>query len=273
MKDLIANLSNFVPQLRVGQTVAAGNTTTVAGPPGIVTFGGDGGPASAARLFGPGSLSFDTSGDLYLTDGGNNRVRRIDTTTTITTVAGNGVGGFSGVPGIATAAEIQPGGLAFDLGSLYLTSSSSRVLQDAGNFISIVTNTTGVTNPPSADGTPATQAHMGAASIVFDQSGNLYVADSVNNRIWKVDTSGKVKTVAGGGTVVIDGVVVLSATATQARLFGPGSLAFDPSGNLYTVDGSRDRILKVTAHNLNQPLDGKRDRHNLRRHRDAWLLR
>ena len=78
---------------------------------------------------------------------------------------------------------------------------------------------------------------MSAASIAFDTAGHLYVGDPFNFRIWKIDSTGTVKTVVGSGAVIIDGTTVLSATAKQARLFGPGFIAFDPSGNLYTTDG------------------------------------
>jgi sugar lactone lactonase YvrE len=91
---------------------------------------------------------------------------------------------------------------------------------------------------------------------VFDPAGNLYVADGFSHRIWKVDTNGIATIVAGGGAMIIDGVAVVSAEATQARLFGPGSLALDASGNLYTSDGPKLRILKIAAHGTNQPLDG-----------------
>lgn len=239
-----------------GQTVAAGNIATVSGPPGIMTFSGDGGSASAARLFGSGSLVFDPSGNLYFTDGGNNRVRRIDSNGTITTFAGDGIAGFSGVPGSATAAEIQPGSLAFSSGNLYLTNNTTRVLEDAGNDLTIVTNTSGLATPIPAGPTPAAAARFSAASIVFDPAGNLYVADSFNHRIWKVDTNGIATVVAGGGATVIDGVTVVSAEAIQARLFGPGSLALDASGNLYASDAAKLRILKIAAHGTNQPLDG-----------------
>jgi sugar lactone lactonase YvrE len=246
-----------------GQTVAAGNIATVAGPPpSSLIFSGDGEPASAAHFFGPGSLCFDPSGNLYVVDSGNNRIRRIDPAGTITTIAGNGLPNYDPtlVPGMATGAQIQPGNLAFHGGALYLTNNTLRVLKVAGNAISVVANTTGTpTGPsgvPSADGTLAINAEMAAASVAFDKAGNLYVGDPFNFRIWKIDSTGTVKTVVGSGTVILDRTTILSATAKQVRLFGPGFMAFDPNGNLYTTDGPRNRILKVTANGLNQPLDG-----------------
>ena len=242
-----------------GQTVAAGTITTVAGPQGVVTFGGEGGPATTARLFpGPG-IAFDPEGSLYISDSGNNVVRRMeppltDPTRTIVTIAGNGTGGYSGVPGPARAAEIQPGGLAFHAGNLYLTNNSVRILEVSGDQITLVANASGSSSPPA--GGPATTATLGAASVVFDSTGNLYAADGLNSRIWKIDTSGNATTIAGGGMVFIDGVTILSATANLTKLSGPGSLAFDSEGNLYTVDGVQNRILKITASGVNQPLDG-----------------
>jgi sugar lactone lactonase YvrE len=231
-----------------GQTVAAGNIATVAGPPAVVTFSGDNGPAAAAILFQGGGITFDPNGNLYLADSGNNRVRQITppqqtaSPRTITTIAGSGTAGFSGVPGAATGAALQPGGLAFNTGNLYLTNNGVRVLEIALSSITLVANATGASSPVATDGTDAVKACLGASSIVFDKAGNLYAADGLNNRIWKVDTSRKVWTIAGG--------------PAQTPLFGPGGLAFDPDGNLYTVDGLKNRILKITAHAPHQPLDG-----------------
>ncbi len=135
-----------------GQTIGAGNIGTVAGPPAIATFGGDGGPALAARLFPQGGITFDPGGSLYIADGGNNVVRRIeppltDSTRTIVTIAGNRTGGFFGVPGPATASEIQPGGLAFHSGNLYLTNNGVRILEVSGSLISLFANAAGISSP------------------------------------------------------------------------------------------------------------------------------
>lgn len=240
-----------------GQTVAAGNIATVVGPPGIVTFSGDGGPATAARLFNPGSLTLDPSGNLYFNDSGNHRLRQMDSGHTISTIAGNGVASGSPIPGPATATGIQAGALAYDLGALYFTNNNSRVLKEASGLLSIFANASGITTPPSADGTPAAQAVLAAASLAFDSAGDAYIGDTFNNLIWKVDAiAGTVSKVAGGGTTILDGVTVLSTSAKLARLFGPGTLAFDPNGNLYLNDGTHDRILKIAAHGFKQPLDG-----------------
>jgi sugar lactone lactonase YvrE len=239
----------------LGQTVAAGDVATVAGPPGATTFSGDGGAAILARLFSPGALVADLAGNIYVTDGGNNRVREISAARTIQTIAGTGSAGFSGVPGPATSAIIQPGSLALGSDGLYLTSNGSHALKLAAGELSIVANLTGATSPPSANGTPAVQALLAVGSIVFDATGNLYVGDGTNNRLWKIDGTGTVKTVAGGGTEVIDGITITSAPATSAMV-APGSLAFDPSGNLYMTDTNQNRIYKIAAHSYRQPLDG-----------------
>ncbi len=231
-----------------GQTIAAGNIGTVAGPPAVVTFSGDHGPAAAAILFQGGGITFDPNGNLYLSDSGNNRVRQITppqqtaSPRSIATIAGSGTAGFSGVPGVALGASLQPGGLTFHTGSVYLTNNGVRILQIALSSITLVANATGASTPAATDGTDAVDACMGAAAIVFDRAGNLYAGDTLTNRIWKIDTSKKVWTIAGG--------------PGQTPLFGPGSLAFDADGNLYAVDGSKNRILKITAHAPHQPFDG-----------------
>jgi sugar lactone lactonase YvrE len=232
---LVANASG--PVTIFGQTVAAGAVGTVAGPPAIMTFVGDGGPATEARLFSPSGIAFDPGGSLYISDGGNNRVRQIapdgSSSRTIATVAGNGNPLYSGVPGPALAAQIMPGSLARHDGDLYVGNNSTRILEVAAGAISLIANTTGASTPPPPNGTPAVEAHLGASSLVFDYLGNLYSADSLNNRIWKIDAGGNVTCVVGGGTVFIDGVTVPSAMATQVKLFGPASVAFDPLG-IYT---------------------------------------
>jgi DNA-binding beta-propeller fold protein YncE len=219
----------------LGQSVVSGTIATVAGPSAIPTFGGDGGPASSARLSSPAGITVDPAGNLYISDTGNSRVRKVDLSRTIATFAGSGVTGFAGVPGPATAAQIQPGGsLAYDSG-LYLTSNGSHVVGASGGFLSLVANATGATSPAPADGASAASAKIGVATVIADRLGNLYVGDTVNNRIWKIDAAGTVRAVAG------------NVAAGQTQLFGPGSIAFDArTGNLYATDGSQNRIVKIS---------------------------
>jgi hypothetical protein len=166
---------------------------------------------------------------------GNARVRKVDTSRMIATVVGGGVSGFAGVPGPATSAQIQPGG-SLDYGAgLYLTSNGSHVLQAAGGFLSVVANASGITSPAPANGTPAASATIGASTVIADHTGNLFVGDTVNNRIWKIDSAGTIHAVGG------------NVAAGQSQLFGPAAIAFDPTtGNLFATDGSKNRIVKVT---------------------------
>jgi sugar lactone lactonase YvrE len=138
-----------------------------------------------------------------------------------------------------------------------MTNGFTRVLKVAAGFIDIVANATNNVSPPATDGTPALLAHLGASAAAFDAVGNMYVGDTLNQRIWKIDAlTGTVKTVVGGGTVVLDNGTMPSATATEVRLFSPTVIALDPAGSLYTTDGPMNRILKITAHGYQQPLDG-----------------
>jgi sugar lactone lactonase YvrE len=219
----------------LGQSVSAGNIATVAGPSAVPTFYGDGGPATQARLSSPAGITLDPAGNLYISDMGNARVRKVDTSRTIATVVGSGVSGFAGVPGSATSAQIQPGGSLAYYSGLYLTSNGSHVLEAAGGNLSVIANASGVTSPAPADGTPAASAKIGVSTVISDHAGNLYVGDAVNNRIWKIDSAGNIRAVGG------------NVAAGQSQLFGPAAVSFDPTtGNLFATDGPKNRIVKVT---------------------------
>ncbi len=244
----------------LNQTVAAGTVATVEGPPAAVTFSGDGGPALSARLFSPGTLVANPSGDIFVVDASNNRVRQIGPSRTIETIAGTGDAGFSLGPGNATSgpapsAIIQPGSLIQGPDALYLASNGSRALKLMAGQLSIVANLLGDASQPSANGTPAVTAHLSVGSLAFDKSGNLYIADGTNRRIVKIDSTQTIKIIAGTGATVVDGTIVASAPALST-LISPGGIAFDSLGNLFFTDDNQNRILKITAHNPNQPLDG-----------------
>ena len=239
----IADTSNY----RVRKVDAmTGNISTVAGT-GTGGFGGDGGAAASATLSFPYGVALDSSGNLYIADSFDNRIRRVDATTgNISTVAGTGTSSFSGDGGAAASATLNsPRGVALDSsGNLYIADGGNqrirRVDAATGNISTVAgTGTFG----PIGDGGAATSASLSSPSgVALDGSGNLYIADALDFRIRRVDaTTGNISTVAGtGGGFGGDG-----GAATAARLWVPEGVALDGSGNLYIADTGNHRVRKV----------------------------
>ena len=229
---------------RVFKINPAGNIFTVAGN-SLEGFSGDGGPATNATFSEPQGVALDSNGNLYIADQRNQRVRRVDTSGNISTVAGNGIAGFSGDGGLAINAELNwPTGLAVDnLGNLYIADTSNvRVRKvDAAGIISTVAGN-GVVGF-SGDGGPAVNAELNFPTGLAAKGGNLYLADAGNNRIRKVDSSGKISTVAGNG---IQGFGGDGGPATSAELAEPWGVALH-AGNLYIADLANHRIRKVDS--------------------------
>ena len=185
---------NAWPALSQG---VAGNIATIAGNGGG-TFSGDGGPAAIASLSDPPALEIDSSGNLYISDVGNMRIRQVSRTGIITTIAGNGIAGYSGDGGLAVNASLSAEtGLALDpSGNLYIADAHNmrvRMVTPSG-IISTVAGT-GVQGF-SGDGGPATNATLNVPASVMFSDGNLYIADSSNERIRKVSSGGTITTVA-----------------------------------------------------------------------------
>lgn len=230
--------------------VAAGTITTVAGS-GTAGFAGDGASATAAFLDGPTAVALDAAGNLFISDLNNNRIRRVDVGGVINTVAGNGPVGFVGDATDAAASVLSgPRGLALDiLGRLYVADTgnrSVRKISTGGIGTAVGNGSTGL----SADGvsSAATTLNQPRGLAYAYEYGhylpNLYIADSGNDRILKVDgTTGIVSTVAGGGSAIAG-----SGIATQARLSSPRAVAFDSlTGNLYVADYGNHRVLRVSG--------------------------
>ena len=171
-------------------------------------YSGDNGPATSAELAGPTGVALDASGNLYIADYGNNRIRKVSPSGIITTVAGNGTDGFSGDNGPATSAELaDPWGVALDAsGNLYIAdiyNNRIRKVSPSGIITTVAGNGTG---GYSGDNGPATSAELyDPSGVALDASGNLYIADYGNDRIRKVSPSGIITTVAGNGTVGYSG--------------------------------------------------------------------
>jgi DNA-binding beta-propeller fold protein YncE len=220
--------------------------TTVAGT-GEGGFAGDGGPAVAAQLDDPKGVVVGPAGDLYIADSANDRIRRVDPSGTIITIAGTGETGFSGDGGPAVAARLNgPRSLALDgAGNLYVADDNNdriRRVDPSGMIITIAG--TGVTGF-SGDGGPAVAAQLARPrGVAVDAAGNVYVADCMNHRIRMVDVTGTIRTVAGSGRRGYSGD---GGPAAEARLFLPRGVAVDPGGNLYIADTYNQRVRVVKA--------------------------
>jgi uncharacterized protein (TIGR03437 family) len=226
--------------------------TTVAGN-GTQGSTGDGGLATAAMLHTPTAVAVDTSGNIYIADANNNVVRKVAVNGIITTVAGNGTAGYSGDNGPATSASLNIASLnnmALDAnGNLYVAeffNNRVRKITPGGPIVTIAGNGT---KGFSGDGGPATSASLYApTAVTIDGLGNLYIADSDNFRVRKIDTKGTITTVAGNGT---QGSAGDGGLATSAEMW-PQSVAVDGVGNLYILDVAasnafRGALRKVTS--------------------------
>jgi sugar lactone lactonase YvrE len=250
---------------------APGTITTVAGT-GQPGFSGDNGPAAEAQLDDPFGIAIDAAGNVFIGDGANSRVRKVSPDGIITTVAGNGVSGFSGDGGPATEARLAGAlWLASDrVGNLYLSDwSHNRVRKVSPDGIITTVAGTGPTTDEApgdytGDGGPATAARLYyPQGLAVDAAGNLFIADSENHRIRKVRPDGTITTVAGSGPTGPDkgSSTGDGGPAIAATLRGPMCLAVDGSGNLFFTEkdplgtsaavggytGPRFQVRKVSA--------------------------
>ena len=224
-----------------------GTITTVAGT-GQSGFGEDGGPAVQAQLYRPTGVAVDGSGNLYIADSGNYRIRKVDSTGTITTVAGTGQSGFDGDGGPAVQAQLRsPAGVAVDgSGNLYIADRDNHRIRKVDPTGTITTVAGTGQSGFGGDGGPAVQAQFARPTgVAVDGSGNLYIADSGNYRIRKVDPTGTITTVAG--TRNTGGNRGDGGPATWAILDSPAGVAVDSMGNLYIADTLNHSIRKIDA--------------------------
>ncbi len=227
----------------------------VAAKTGIITtvagsrdngYSGDNGAATDAELNNPAGVAVDATGNLYISDFGNNRIREVDAKTgIITTIAGTGDQSYSGDGGAATAAQLNnPWGIVVDAsGTIYFDDYSNNCVRKiSGGIISTIA---GNENPGfSGDDGPATAATLNSpAGIAIDESGVIYIGDSFNNRVRKISSSGIIRTVAGNGKKNFSGD---GGAATSATLNTPKGVAVDPSGDaVYVADYYNNRIRKI----------------------------
>jgi uncharacterized protein (TIGR03437 family) len=232
-----------------GQSGGSYLISTVAGD-GILGFGGDGGPATSAAIYSPAGVAVDASGNLFIADANNNRIRKVSGSGTITTVAGNGIAGFSGDGNLATNAQLRaPYGVAVDSsGTLYIADTYNyRIRKVSVNGI-ITTVAGNGTAGSSGDGGQGTTAMLGRPfGIATDVAGNLFIADADLSRIRKLSASGIITTVAGRGTQGSGGD---GGPATAAGLNDPHGVAVDTTGNLFIADTGNHLVRKVAGNGI-----------------------
>src|ERR1035441_2205153 len=234
-------------------SAAADNMVTIAGS-GSDGFSGDGGNALAAQMGAIWGLAVDAQGNVYFADTWNQRVRMVAAGGTISTIAGSGSSGDSGDGGPALSADLLwPAGLALDTaGNLYVsTGSRVRKVSSDGTIAAFA----GTSSPGyGGDGQAATRASLREPhGLAVDSAGNVYIADSGNFRIRKVDQTGKIATIAGTGQYGYSGD---GGPATAARIGYVDAIALDLAGNLYFSDPYNHCVRRISPYGTIQTVAG-----------------
>jgi sugar lactone lactonase YvrE len=252
MKNILSLIIIVMPFIVKAQS---GIITTVAGN-GTIGYSGDGHMATNATLHGPSGLRVDGIGNIYIADNGNNVIRKINTSNIITTIAGNGIAGYSGDGMQATNATLKsPTDVAVDaVGNIYIADNQNDVIRKVSASGIISTYCGNGSNGYMGDNGPATLAELNFPSgIAVDESGNLYIADEGNSVIRKVNTSGTIITIAGNG---VNGFSGNNIAATSAELSVPAGVRVDVSGNIYIADFGNNVIWKVNTSGIISPIAG-----------------
>jgi sugar lactone lactonase YvrE len=234
----------------------SGIIDTVAGS-GSPGFSGDGGPATSAKIDDPDAVAVDSSGNIYIADAANSRIREVTASTCdISTVAGNGTAGYTGDGYAATSAELS--GLvavAVDSsGNIYIVDGVDSVVRKVTASTGIISTIAGGGSSPFCsgatdsvgDGCAATAASLANPwGVAMDTTGNVYIADLSDYRVRMVAAStGIITTVAGNGSGGYSGD---GGAATSAKLNAPDGVAVDSSGNIYIADVNNDVVREVLA--------------------------
>ena len=223
-----------------------GVITTIAGN-GSVGFGGDGGPAVSANIWLPTGVAVDAGNNVYIADWANHRIRKVDALTgVITTIAGNGVAGFSGDGSLAISAELnQPYGISLDAGrNLYIADYVNNRIRKVAAGTGIISTVAGSGNQGyNGDGLSGLSTNLTAPTgVTIDIFGNLYIAD-LSQRVLRMDAAtGIITTIAGNG---IQGFSGDGGPAASAQLSNSWGVFITGNGDLYIADLNNERVRKV----------------------------
>lgn len=231
---------------RIREITSSGVIKTIAGSSTAQVYAGDGKQAVLASLALPNGIAFDSSGNMFIADTGNQVVRKVTTSGVISTVAGNNYSAYSGDGAAATSASLSyPSGVAFDsAGKLYIADTNNDCIRVVTSDANIHTYA-GMCSYPlfQGDGGPATDAKLNKPySIAFDAYDNLYIADTENERIRMVTPGGIISTIAGNGTQGYSGD---GGPALLAEFSSPSGIAIDAAGSVYVADKGNSVIRKI----------------------------
>jgi len=230
---------------RIRKVNASGIITTIAGT-GTAGYSGDSAAANLAQINAPRGVTIGPDDNIYIADQSNHRIRKINSQGMITTVAGNGTGGYGGDGAAATSAMLNnPANICFDLqGNMYIADVDNERIRKVdllGNIITVAGNGTAGF---SGDNGMAIAAELNEpTSVAVDNMSRVYIADGWNNRIRMVNTSGVISTIAGNGTAGFSGD---GGAPAAAALNFPYGVAYDGLGNIYVADYENNRIRFIT---------------------------
>jgi len=218
----------------------------------VTTFAGSGvagfanGTGAAASFYYPEGIALDNAGNAYVADQGNNQIRKISAAGAVTTLAGTLVAGSTNASAIGVAALFNgPTGVAADAAgaNVYVADYGNNLIRKIVTATGVVSTLAGINGKTgNANGTGILASFNGPAGVAVDGTGNVYVADFVNNLVRKITAAGVVTTLAGSGTAGNT-----NGTGVAASFNGPRGVAVDAAGNVYVADANNNLVRQITA--------------------------